>query len=161
MPVYATLTLRVRATVYTALAGGIVAFVMHSPFGGDLARYLRQVPFFQISAMIGAGLAGAALCDGFGRARWQGHGLGAVTAVTTTCLGAIAGALIATFLNATLSSQRMEGAAEVGSLGLLAIMDGIATSVPVAVTWVVAMACLHWQVGKLRRSTASQHPATT
>ncbi|WP_415402507.1 hypothetical protein [Tateyamaria sp. SN3-11] len=154
MPKIMMSRLRAQAAGSTALAGCLVA-VMMQVAGGDLARHLPPAPLFQISAGFGAGAAGALLAGGFGHGRWRGHLLGALSAVLATVIGASLGAIIAMGVAARAVQPRvMFDVLEIApALGLMAIADGVVTSVPVAITWALSLAAVHLLMHQRRQAT--------
>ncbi|MBY5932156.1 hypothetical protein KUV51_04025 [Tateyamaria omphalii] len=120
--------------------------------GGDMARHLPDAPLFHVSAAAGAGLAGLLLADGFGRRRWAGHLIAMLSAGAATVLGAGFGAFIALAFAATTSASGnlADVAGMAPFLGFIAVADGLGTSVPVAVTWLLAMTSVQIWMRRLR-----------
>ena len=150
---------RVRMTcgAATGLAGGVVAWAM-SGSGGSLARFLPDGPWFHIAALLGAGVAGLALADGFGRKGWLGAGAALAAAPVATGIGAALGAAGLMVVFAAVQFLAGAGGVAPGSvtgapaLGVLAVVDGIGTSPVVALTWVSAMCAVHLAMRRLRNA---------
>ena len=153
MPILNTFSLRTRGATLTAMAGGAVAIMMHVA-GGELARHLPPPPLMQISALLGAALAGVICADGYGRGRWYGHLLGVVTFIVATALGALSGAVIAIGVQAAFEpSVPISAGFQIAPFGLIAVWDGLINSIPVAITWVISMATVHLLMLRYRHAT--------
>lgn len=121
---------RLQVAVACGLAGWVVSFGM-AHWGGDMARYLPN-QWFHTAALWGAMVAGYVLASGFGRKGWPGWVIAAVCACVATVLGAVVGA-------GTIGLFAVGDPSQGAFLGVIAIADA-ATSVWLAVTWVIAMA---------------------
>lgn len=72
---------------------GFATSIMMSEFSNNLHRHLPEHGF-HLSAVLGAGLAGFILADGFGRQGYMGAFWASLTAVFATLMGASLGSLL-------------------------------------------------------------------
>ena len=115
-------------------AGWVVSVTMIY-WGGPLSRFIpRDGP--QISAFLGATVAGYMVANGFGRAGLSGRALAALSACTATVLGAIIAGSI-------LGGGQSYGAVDGAARGIVAITDGF-SSVVVVATWALSMYGVDW-----------------
>lgn len=134
------LTERTRLMIagLTAVAGGATAVAI-TELGGRMQHYLPDSGF-HLAAVVGAGLAGFILADGFGRSGLRG-GLSAVTtAVLVTLLGAWLGAALIAW------SPRPEA----GFLGWLALLEAVSANPLILKIWAAAMLVLQGGAARLR-----------
>lgn len=145
------------------MAAGVCVAIAMQVAGGESAQDLPTAPLFQISAGLGAGLAGSLLADGFGWPRWPGYALAALSSVAATLSGAVMGAAIFLFVVAVKDPQlppfELLGAAPL--FGVIAITDGLLNSIPVAATWIVSMSGVHLLLRRVRLQDETKGPLST
>lgn len=142
MPIF-TCSARLRCAALMALTGGAVAQTM-SLWGGDLARFLPPLPVMQGFGVAGAGLAGLVLADAFGRAGWRGAVWSCLAWPLATIFGAVTGAALLAFeVTRSPGAMLIKAVSEGAPLGIMALMDGIATSPAVATIWLASGLAMH------------------
>jgi hypothetical protein len=104
-------------------------------WGGPLSRFIPR-DGTQISAFLGATVAGYMVANGFGRSGLTGRALAVLSACTATVLGAIIAGSI-------LGGIQYHDAVDGVGRGLVAITDGF-SSVGVAATWALSMYGVDW-----------------
>lgn len=135
---------RLHCAALMAVSGGAVAQTM-SLWGGDLARFLPPLPMMTLAAAFGAGVAGLLVSDAFGRRGVWGLLSSGFGWCIATALGAgIGAAVFAVQPRLGISGGLLRALEEGASLGLLAVGDGIVTSPPVAVIWILSGIAMHF-----------------
>ena len=132
---------RLSTAGVTAVSGGIVSIAM-AYWGGSMARFLPAGEALYPAAVLGAGLAGLACADGFGRPGARGWAIAALASIVAT----IAGAVLGSGLLGVVMAGNLGGA----GLGLIAIMDA-ATSLPAVGIWTLSMVALHMTARHMRQ----------
>ncbi|MEX0312150.1 MAG: hypothetical protein AB3N17_18100 [Tateyamaria sp.] len=154
MPVFNAMR---RGCAFAIMCAGLSVGIAMQAAGGDLARHLPDAPLFLVSSAAGAALAGLLLADGFGRSRWTGHLVGALSSVAATLVGAWFGAFIALAWVAmrNVHATLFDALESAPVLGFIAVADGLSTSVPVVVTWVLAMTSVQLWMCRRRGATVT------
>lgn len=134
---------RTRSAALVALAGGAMAQAMVL-WGGSLARFLPPWQALLVAAALGAGVAGFALADAFGRSGRWGLIWSYVAWPVATALGAGVGAVFLTVLLATDGGGLVYVVSSAAPLGMMAVIDGVTTSPVVAVVWALGGCAAHY-----------------
>ena len=134
---------RVRCGVLMGLTGGAVAQAM-TFWGGDMARHLPPHWVMCGAASVGAGLAGLALADAFGRRGWGGAMLSVFGWPIATIMGAVLGAAFVLMKEGRpWASDPALAIVEGAPLGVMSVLDGIVSSPVVATIWHVCGLAMH------------------
>lgn len=146
-------TIRLHAAFLTACAGGSVAQSMIL-WGESLARFLPPLPVLCIAAVFGAAVAGSICAGAFGRRGVRGWVLMACMWPAITALGAgIAVMPMGVMEFSPHTSAAVQAVVEAAALGWLAVADGILTSLPVTVVWLLSGAMIHMALRQQRSVT--------
>lgn len=146
-----TRSIAAQGAALMALAGGATAQAM-SQWGGSLAAYLPPLPLLTLVAALGAGVAGLLLSTAFGRGGWEDVWLSTIMWPVVTALGAVCAATAFGLVEAVTSTRGLHVLEEIAPLGLWGVADGIATSLPVALTWLAGRVAVHLALREERRA---------